>query len=58
VLDEKLVFMKSCKDKSCDVMMLVDGFHEDEDVIEVDTDDAFHNKILEDVVHHRLECGG
>jgi hypothetical protein len=55
---EKLVFVKSCGNKSCDATMLVDGFHEDEDVIEVDTDDTFHDKILENVVHHHLEGGG
>jgi hypothetical protein len=58
MLEEKLVFVKSCKDKLCDAMMLVNGFCEDEDVIKVDTDDAFHDKILENVVHHHLEGGG
>jgi hypothetical protein len=58
VPEEKLVFMKSCKDKSCDAMMLINGFHEDEDVIKVDTDNTFHDKILENVIHHRLEGGG
>jgi hypothetical protein len=38
--------------------MLLNGLYEDEDVVEVNTDDAFHNKVLEDVVHHGLEGGG
>jgi hypothetical protein len=38
--------------------MLVDGFHEDEDVVEVDADNTFHDKILENVVYHHLEGGG
>jgi hypothetical protein len=58
VLEEKLVFTKSCKDELCDATMLIDGFHEDEDVVKVDTDDAFHDKILENDIHHHLEGGG
>jgi hypothetical protein len=58
VPEEKLVFTKSFEDELCDATMLFDGFCEDEDVIEVDTDNAFHDKILENVVHHHLEGGG
>jgi hypothetical protein len=58
VLEEKLVFVKSCEDESCDATMLVNGFRKDEDVVKVDTDDTFHDKILENVVHHHLEGGG
>jgi hypothetical protein len=39
-------------------MMLFDGFHEDEDVVKIDTDNAFHDEVLENVVHHGLEGGG
>jgi hypothetical protein len=38
--------------------MLLDRLHADEDVVEVNADDTFHNKVLEDVVHHGLEGGG
>ena len=31
---------------------------EDEDVVQIDYDYAFWDKILKDVVHHRLEGGG
>jgi hypothetical protein len=58
VLEEKLVFMKSFKDESCDAMMLFNGFCEDEDVIEVDADNTFHDEVLENVVHYSLEGGG
>jgi hypothetical protein len=57
VPEEKLVFAKSFEDKSCDVMMLFNGFCENEDVVEVDTDDVFHDEVLENVVHHGLEGG-
>jgi hypothetical protein len=30
---------------------------EDQNVVEVDRDDAFGNEVLEDLVHHRLEGG-
>jgi hypothetical protein len=30
---------------------------EDQDVIEIDRDDAFSDQILEDFVHHHLEGG-
>jgi hypothetical protein len=38
--------------------MLLNGLCEDEDVVEVNTDDSFHDEVLEDVVHHSLEGGG
>jgi hypothetical protein len=56
--EEKLVFMKSFKDESCDATMLFNGFCENEDVIEVETDDTFHDEVLENVVHYGLEGGG
>ena len=28
----------------------------DEDVVNVYADDSFHDEVLEDVIHHRLEC--
>ena len=38
-------------------MMFGDGFHEDQNIVEVHTYDAFSNQILEDVIHHHLEGG-
>ncbi|KAF8519866.1 hypothetical protein JB92DRAFT_2897395 [Gautieria morchelliformis] len=32
-------------------------FREDEDVIKVDADNPFRYHVMEDVSHHRLECG-
>jgi len=40
-----------------DLLMLFKGFHEDEDVVQVDHDHAFRDEVLKDVVHHRLEGG-
>jgi hypothetical protein len=56
--EEEFVFTKSFKDQSSDVSMLLDGLRKDEDVVEVNTDDSFHDEVLEDVVHHSLEGGG
>jgi hypothetical protein len=52
------VFVKSFEDQLRDVSMLLDGLRKDEDVVEVNTDDLFHDEVLEDVVHHSLEGGG
>ena len=38
--------------------MFFEGLREDEDVVQIDYDYAFRDKILEDVVHHCLEGGG
>jgi hypothetical protein len=56
MLEKKLVFMKSFKDKACDATMLFNRFHDDEDVVEVDTNDVLHDEVLKGVVHH-LEAG-
>ncbi len=41
-----------------DLSVFVKGFREDQDVVEIDSDLSFSNKIAEDVIHHPLECGG
>jgi hypothetical protein len=51
----QLVLTKLFKNDSCDSLMFRNGFHVDEDIVKVDADNTFHNQILEDVVHHRLE---
>jgi hypothetical protein len=38
--------------------MFFDALREDEDVVEVYANHAFHDEVLENVVHHRLEGGG
>ena len=38
--------------------MLFEGLCEDENVVQIDYDHAFRDKVLKDVVHHRLEGGG
>jgi hypothetical protein len=55
VMKVQLVLTKSFENNSCDSPMFHDGFHVDEDIIEVDADNTFHNQILENVVHHHLE---
>jgi hypothetical protein len=37
--------------------MFFNGLREDENVIEVNTNDAFQDKVLKDFVHHRLKRG-
>src|SRR5271163_657501 len=37
--------------------MLLNGLGEDQDVIKVHTNNTFRDQILEDVIHHSLECG-
>jgi hypothetical protein len=53
--EEEFMFAKSFEDQSGDASMFLDGLCEDENVIEVNTDDSFHDEVLEDVVHHSLE---
>jgi hypothetical protein len=38
-------------------MMFFDGLHENENVVEVDTNNALQDKVLKDFIHHRLKCG-
>ena len=37
--------------------MFFKGFSENEDIIDIDANDAFHDQILEDFIHHGLESG-
>jgi hypothetical protein len=55
---EELVLSKSLQNQSHDALMLFDALREDEDVVEVHTNHAFHDEVLENVVHHHLEGGG
>jgi hypothetical protein len=52
------VFVESLQYQSCDPVMLFNVLSEDENVIEVYTNNPFHNEILENVVHHGLEGRG
>jgi hypothetical protein len=38
--------------------MFFNALREDEDVVKVYTDHAFHDEVLENIVHHCLEGGG
>jgi hypothetical protein len=40
---EQLVFMKLFKDDSCDLAVLLDRLCENEDIVQIDADYAFHN---------------
>jgi hypothetical protein len=37
--------------------MFIQGASEDQDVIEIDQDNFLHDKVLEDLIDHSLECG-
>jgi hypothetical protein len=53
----QLVLLESFEHQACHPVMLFHCFCEDEDVIQVDTDYAFRDEVLEDIVHHGLEGG-
>jgi hypothetical protein len=55
---EEFVLAKSLKHNLRDSSMLFNRFHEYEDIVEVDTNHAIHNKILKDVIHHGLKGRG
>jgi hypothetical protein len=57
MVEEEFVFTKSFKNQSGNMLVFLHALHEDEDVIEVNADDSFHDEVLEDVVHHSLEGG-
>ena len=46
------------QDLSHQLLVLLDVVGEYEDVIEVDSDFAEYDEVLEDVVHERRECAG
>jgi hypothetical protein len=58
VLQEELVLSELFQNQSCNALMHFDALREDEDVIKVYTNHAFHDEVLENVVHHHLEGGG
>jgi hypothetical protein len=51
----ELVLSHALQDDATDATMFLFGLCEDEDVIDVDANDALENQILEDLVHHGLE---
>ena len=55
VLEVQVVFAHAIQDGSSDLTVLFEGVCEDEDVIEVNQDDALCDEVLEDFVHHCLE---
>src|SRR6266487_589354 len=38
--------------------MFLKGFGEDENIVEINADDTFHDQVLEDLIHHGLEGSG
>jgi hypothetical protein len=58
VSQEELVLSQLLQNQSCNAPMFFDALCEDEDVVEVYTNHAFHDEVLENVVHHCLEGGG
>ena len=57
-MEVKLMFLQKLQNAAGDLPVLFEGLREDEDVVQIDYDHAFRDKVLEDVVHHRLEGGG
>jgi hypothetical protein len=55
---EKFVLAKSLEHDLRNSSVLFDRFHEYEDIVEVDTNYAFHNEILKDGIHHGLKGRG
>ena len=52
------MFLQKLQNAAGDLPVLFEGLREDENVVQIDYDHAFRDKVLEDVVHHRLEGGG
>ena len=50
--------MHVIQDDSSDLAMFFEAVCEDEDVVEVDGDDALCDEVFEDFVHHSLEGRG
>ncbi|KAF8229507.1 hypothetical protein L208DRAFT_1286278, partial [Tricholoma matsutake] len=51
----EFVLSKSFQDEARDVTVLFNHASEDEDVVEIDTNNAFEDEVVEDVVHHGLK---
>ena len=51
------MFLEEFEDPPCDHVMLFDCLCEDQDVIQIDHYNSFHDEFVEDIVHHGLECG-
>ena len=55
MLEVEFVFTEALHDQATDVAMFFQCVCEDENVVEVNTHNAFQDQVMEDVVHHRLE---
>ena len=53
----ELVLAEVLQDDAHNMTMLLESLGVDEDVIEVYANDSLCNQIVEDVIHHCLECG-
>ena len=49
---------KTFQDDVCNPSMLLESLSIDEDIVKVYANNPFHNQIVEDDIHHYLECGG
>jgi len=56
-MEVELMLLQQLQNAAGDLEVLFKGFHEDEDVVQIDHDHAFRDEVLEDVIHHRLEGG-
>src|ERR1700722_7565645 len=56
--EEQFVTAKDLENLSDDLPVMFQCFGEDQDVVQVDSDLVVDDKILEDFVHHGLECCG
>jgi len=54
----ELVFAHALHDYPADVVMLLQGIHEDEDIVQVDNNHSLQDEVMEDLVHHCLEGRG
>jgi len=57
MLEIEFVLLELFQYQLCHSVMLFHRLCEDEDVVQVDTDHTFGDKVLEDVIHHSLEGG-
>ena len=54
--EEQFVMAKDLKNLSDNLLVMFQCFRENQDIVQVDSDLVIDDKILEDFVHHGLEC--
>mgnify|MGYP006955302627 CR=1 FL=1 len=58
MLEEELVLTQAVQHEMFRLTMLLQEFGVDEDVIQVDTNNTFHDEVMEDVIHHLWKVAG